>query len=85
MEPKDFVQVTWQEGTVPEVGVNGCQLEDVLQVALDRLRELNNGQFPCRENALAITKLEEAIMWLEKRTENRRAQGVEGKHEPHRS
>ncbi len=84
MDPKSFVQVTWQEGTIPESGVNGCQPEDVLRVALDRLRELN-AQFPCRENALAITKLEEAIMWLEKRTENRRAQGVEGRHEAHQS
>jgi hypothetical protein len=38
-------------------------------------------KFPCRENALAITKLDEALLWLEKRTRDRVARGVEGKHE----
>jgi len=35
-------------------------------------------KMPCRENALVITKLEESLMWLEKRTADRRARGVEG-------
>ena len=82
MEPKSFIQVTWQDGTVPEVGVNGCQLQDVLEIAIERLRELN-AQFPCRENSITLTKLEEAAMWQEKRTANRREQGVEGQRALH--
>jgi hypothetical protein len=35
-------------------------------------------KFRCRENSLAITKLEEALMWLEKRTADREARKVEG-------
>jgi hypothetical protein len=37
-----------------------------------------NKNFPCRENSIAITRLEEALMWLDKRTANRDARGVEG-------
>lgn len=71
------VLVKWQEGTVQEVGVNGAQVRDVVAVALERLQELNR-QFPCRENAVTITKLEEAIMWQNKRTYDRIKRGVEG-------
>jgi hypothetical protein len=58
---------------------DGTTNEEVLAVLLDRLNTLN-AKFPCRENALAITKIEEASMWLNRRTENRKARGVEGKH-----
>jgi hypothetical protein len=69
-----------QRGPIEEVGVNGCQIDDM--IAFARLTiEAFNAKFPCRENALAITKLEEAEMWLQRRTQNREARGVEGKNE----
>lgn len=34
--------------------------------------------FACRENAIALTHLEDALMWLQKRTRDRLARGVEG-------
>lgn len=40
----------------------------------------SRGQFACRENATALTHLEEAMMWLQKRTRDRMARGVEGTH-----
>lgn len=58
---------------------NGTTLESMLEVCIERLKHLN-GLFPCRENSVAITKMEEAVMWLEKRTKDRIARGVEGKH-----
>lgn len=58
---------------------DGTTNEEVLRVLIDRLVYLNN-KFSCRENALAITKLEEALMWLEKRTADRKVRGVEGQH-----
>ncbi|OLS15985.1 MAG: ABC transporter ATPase [Promethearchaeota archaeon CR_4] len=57
----------------------GTTLEQMLIVSIARLNDLDK-RFPCRENALAITKMEEALMWLNKRTENRISRGVEGKH-----
>lgn len=57
----------------------GTTLEEMLRVSLARLNDLQS-RFGCRENAIAITKMEEALMWLNKRTENRIARGVEGQH-----
>ena len=37
--------------------------------------------FACRENAIALTHLEEALMWLQKRTLDRMKRGVEGSME----
>lgn len=57
---------------------DGTTNEEVLKVLIDRLQYLN-GKFPCRENAIVITKLEESLMWLNKRTADRLARSVEGK------
>ncbi|MBC1490659.1 hypothetical protein HB825_05875 [Listeria booriae] len=58
---KGFVKIQWQDGVVTENGVNGAQINDMLSVALERLQVLNK-QYPCRENSITITKLEEAMM-----------------------
>ena len=58
---------------------DGTTNEEVLEVLIDRMRFLQT-KFPCRENAIVITKLEESLMWLNKRTADRAARGVEGKH-----
>lgn len=57
---------------------DGTTNEDVLKVLIDRMQYLNS-KFPCRENSIVITKLEEALMWLDKRTADRKSRGVEGK------
>ena len=56
---------------------NGTTNEEVLRVLINRIQYLN-GKFPCRENAIVLTKLEESLMWLNKRTEDRKARNVEG-------
>jgi hypothetical protein len=58
---------------------DGTTNEEVLAVLIDRMNYLQ-GKFPCRENAIVITKLEESLMWLNKRTADRKARGVEGQH-----
>ncbi len=73
-----YINIKWQEGTVLEVGSNGTQVQDVIEILLDRLREFNAGSLSCRENSLAITKLEEAHMWLDERTRDRTVRNVEG-------
>lgn len=57
---------------------DGTTNEEVLEVLIDRLQHLQS-KFPCRENAIVITKLEESLMWLNKRTADRLKRGVEGK------
>lgn len=76
---KDSLTFNMMTKPVSEGG-KGCQLTDLISTALIQLKYLN-GKFPCRENAITITKLEEALMWQEKRTKDREARGVEGKNE----
>lgn len=71
----------FQNGPVSEAGVNGITNEALIAVVLDRLRSFQKSPYSCRENALMITKLEEALMWGHKRTLDRVRRGVEGKHE----
>jgi hypothetical protein len=75
-----LTQVDFQEGPINEVGANGCCNEDLLNMVLERLEGFQNSEFKCRENALAITAIEEALLWLRKRTMGREKRGVEGTH-----
>ena len=52
--------------------------EVLLAILIDRLQSFQAGPYACRENALALTKLEEAQHWLQARTKARMARGVEG-------
>lgn len=74
--PKGFIQVdfegvnkiafTIQSGPVKEAGANGCQVDWLLIVARHLIGKLNK-EFSCRENSVTLTKIDEALMWLEKR------------------
>lgn len=66
-----------QNGPVKEKGVNGCQVDTIIEAAKVILEGLNKN-FPCRENATAITKLDEALLWLMKRKLDREKRSVEG-------
>lgn len=82
-EKDDYIDIKFQDGTVNENGVNGCQIEDVITVLVERLKGFQNGNHPCMENEIAIIKLEEAKIWLEERTRRRVEQNVEGKYKNH--
>ena len=75
---REWAHVKFQAGGVSIVGVNGVHNEDLLNIVRDRLSCFQTGEFACRENALAITKIEEALHWLNQRTEERRVRGVVG-------
>jgi len=76
----DAADVIFQNGPIPENGVNGLTQEALIAICIDRLEGFQSGPFACRENALALTKLQEAQMWLLKRTRDRIARNVEGTH-----
>lgn len=84
MNMNKYINIKFQEGPIRENGVNGCQIEDVINVLVERLQGFQSGDYRCRENALAITKLEEARLWLNERTRKRLEQGVEGKNINHK-
>lgn len=71
------ISFTIQSAPVQDVGINGCQVDTIIETAKLILEGLNEN-IPCRENSLAITKLDEALMWLQRRKENRIKRGVEG-------
>lgn len=48
----------------------------LLQVVKQYLEDVNVGPLATRETSMAITKIDEAIMWLAKRTEDRRIRDV---------
>lgn len=74
----DVLTVNFQNGPIGEVGVNGVTQEILLAIVIDRLRSFQSGPFSSRENALALTKCEEAMHWLQQRTLDRMRRGVEG-------
>jgi len=73
---KDMISFKMMTSPVSEGG-SGCQLTTLTNTSLIMLSYLN-AKFPCRENSISVTKLEEFLMWQKKRTENRKARGVEG-------
>ena len=81
--PESFDEETvivFQNGPINEVGVNGLTHEALLAIVIDRMQAFQKGPYSCRENAIALTKLEEAQHWLLARTRERMARQVEGTH-----
>jgi len=79
--------IEWQDGPLGRGAErsepNGAFVETVIDIARQRIQFYQDSKFNglgCRENAIAITKLEEALMWLNKRTADREARQVEGTH-----
>lgn len=77
-QPGRYATILFQNGPISEVGINGITDEALLAVVIDRLRGFQSGQYACRENALALTNLEQAMHWLHHRTRDRTVRGVEG-------
>lgn len=57
---------------------HGVLDEDLLEIVRDRLTAFQGGEYACRENAIALTHVEEALLWLNKRKEDRAERGVLG-------
>ena len=81
------IDISWQNGPLgrddERKEPNGAFVETVISAAKQRIefyQMANNGKFSCRHNAFAITKLEEALHWLDARTKEREERQVEGTH-----
>ncbi|AFQ96475.1 putative structural protein [Bacillus phage vB_BceM_Bc431v3] len=79
-DDKTLAVIHFQEGALNVAGVNGVMNEDLLVMILTRLQGFQNSEFACKENEMAITKIEEALLWLRKRTMGREKRGVLGTH-----
>ena len=61
-----------QKGPRKEEGSqHGVIDSDLLEIVRDRLKSFQAGPFSSRENAVALTHIEEALMWLNRRVEDR--------------
>lgn len=76
--PIATTDIHFQKGPIAEAGYNGISNETLIAIVIDRLQGFQSGSFACRENAIALTKLQEAMHWLHHRTRERMARGVEG-------
>ena len=58
--------------------IHGVIDTDLLEIVRDRLKCFQAGEFAARENACALTHIEEALMWLNRRVEGRIERNVLG-------
>lgn len=73
------VEIAFQHGPRKDPdSVNGVLDTDLLEIVRDRLIGFQSGEFATRENAIALTHIEEALLWMNKRVEDRIERGVLG-------
>ena len=73
------VQIQFQNGArkLPE-SIHGVLDTDLLEIVRHRLQCFQQGEFATRENAIALTHIEEALMWMNRRVEDRIERNVLG-------
>lgn len=74
---KNSISFTLQNGPVKEAGLNGCQVDTIIETAKIMLEGLND-DYPCLENQWAILYLGSALRFLKLRKMRRERQGTEG-------
>lgn len=57
---------------------HGVLDSDLLEIVRDRLKAFQAGPYATRENACALTHIEEALMWMNRRVEDRIERNVLG-------
>lgn len=77
------IKIVFQHGSPQEVGLNGCRIEDVIDVLVERLLDFQGRDLSCEENATALYHLDLARDALLMRRRRREQQGVMGTRKPH--
>lgn len=75
IDGKPVITIKWQDGAGTDK--NGAFIEEVLIMAYSQLKGFND-KLPSRENSLALTSIEQAVLWLAQRKANRVFRGVHG-------
>lgn len=80
VNPDDIIEtLQFQEGARKDPkAIHGVTDQDLLEIVRDRLKGFQSGDMPTRETACALTHIEEALMWLNKRIEDRIERNVLG-------
>lgn len=74
--------ISFQNGPIQEVELNGVTQEALIAICMDRLRGFQSGKFACENNAFALEHLELGLGYLQQRTRDRIAREVEGRLVP---
>lgn len=69
---KEDESILRQEGVFTETLIKTCKTY---------LEAVNVGEMATRETSMVITKLDEALMWIAKRAEDRALRGVQGTYQ----
>lgn len=77
------IKITFQHGHPSDDGVNGCRVEDVIDVLVDKLLDFQGRDLSCEENATALYHLDLAREALLLRRRRREQQGVLGSPQKH--
>lgn len=80
---RPFIHIIFQRGPVPDVGINGCRIEDVIEVLQERLLDHQGRGLACEENAEALLYLDKAHDALLSRRRRREKEGVLNTPRPH--
>ncbi|MCG9895200.1 MAG: hypothetical protein MH204_06970 [Fimbriimonadaceae bacterium] len=81
----EFIRIVFQHGAPDKVGINGCRLEDVIDIVVNKLLDFQGRDLACEENATALYHLDMAREALQLRRRRREMQGLLGRQEKHRS
>lgn len=76
-EEKNMISFKLQDGPIKENGINGCQVDTIVETAKIILEEFNK-EIPCKQNKGAISGLVMALECLKRRREDREKRSVEG-------
>ncbi len=69
-----------KEGNAP-IQQEGVFTETLIKAAKTYLESVNVGEMATRETAMAITKLDEALMWIDKRSADRKRRDVQNTYQ----
>ncbi len=80
-----YIKITFQHGAPDKVGMNGCRIEDVIEIISEKLLDFQGRDLTCDENAEALYHLDLAREALVLRRRRREMQGLLGSSKRHRS
>jgi len=77
-----IAEIQFQHGARKDPNsIKGVLDSDLLEIVRDRLQSFQKGEFATRENAIALTHVENALMWMNRRVEDRIERNVLGTYE----
>lgn len=77
-DDKSKLVILLQNGVIPEVGINGVTVEDLLSACIFVFEGFQSGKFACEENVKALFHMNAARDVIRARLSRRQAEGTEG-------